>query len=520
MVSPVTSGSALGSTEADRSAGRRTLRRARLLRLRQLQDSPEINPDLVDSEITRVRPHVSHSLVNRQPGNAIEREADGEIKVALPTIATPDAVCPPKDRPKVTVISFNVTHNHLARAYVLADLLRGHYRVEVVGPVFPEYGNEIWKPLQHSRVPIKWFYGMNLPVYFEQLRTVADKIDGDIIIVSKPMLPSYLLGIVLKTLRNRPLILDIDDFEMGSFIGTSPGGTDKAAPPGLDRMPGVSRDEDFHKPYGKRWTRYCDSIVEHADAITVANVALQARYGGVLVPQIRDEWEFDPALYDRDAIRAEFGYEKDDRVILFLGTPYRHKGVHRVAEALTRLGNEKYKLCIVGSILDDELRAYFSSLGNRNIRFLPDQSFHDTPRTLCLADLVCLLQDPEHSTASHQMPAKFVDALAMGVPMLGTGTAPLMEAARDGLIEMLGDEPLHEKIDEIFKNHASHRERAMRNRAMFRRQYSYAANRPRLVELIEGLVDAPPAVPGEFSRLIDALHDEAGGMSTVAEAGG
>ena len=508
MASRTLGGGAPGSTETDCSAEPTALRRARLLRLRQLRDNPEITSDLVDSEISRARSHFSHNLVNRQPDEAVKREADGEIKVVLPTIATPDAVCPPKDRPKVTVIAFNVTHNHLARAYVLADLLRSHYRVEVVGPVFPEYGNEIWKPLQQSRVPIKWFHGMSLPVYFEQLEKVANKIDGDIIIVSKPMLPSYLLGIILKKLRNRPLILDIDDFEMGSFIGTSRDGTDKEAPLRLDRMPGASRDKDFYKPYGKLWTRYCDSIVEHADAVTVANVALQTKYGGLLIPQIRDEGTYDPALYDRDAIRAEFGYEKDDRVILFLGTPYRHKGIHHVAEALHKLGNEKYKLCIIGSILDDELRAYFSSLGNRNIRFLPDQSFHDTPRNLCLADLVCLLQDPAHGTASHQMPAKFADALAMGVPMLGTGTPPLMDAAGDGLIEMLGDAPLHQKIDEIFRNYARHKERAVRNRAKFCEQYSYAANRSRLVDVIKSLYDAPPAVPGEFSRLITAFRDE------------
>jgi glycosyltransferase involved in cell wall biosynthesis len=518
MASRVPTGGASGSTEADRSTKRRALRRARLLRLRQLQDNPGVTSDLVNSEISRARFHFSDSLANRRPDKSVEREADGEIRFVSPKIAMSDTGYPPKGRPKVTVVSFNVTHNHLARAYILADLLRSHYPVELIGPVFSEYGNEVWKPLQQSRVPIKWFYGMNLPTYFEQLKKVATKIDGDIIIVSKPMLPSYLLGIILKNLRNRPLILDIDDFEFGAFIGTSRDGADNDAPLRLDLMSGVSRDEDFYKPYGRLWTRYCDSIVGHADAITVANVALQTRYGGALIPQIRDERDFDPGLFDRDAIRAEFGYEKDDRVILFLGTPYWHKGVHRVAEALQELGNDKYKLCVIGSILDDELRAYFSDLGNRNFQFLPDQSFHDTPKNLCLADLVCLLQDPAHSTASHQMPAKFVDALAMGVPMLGTRTLPLMDAARNGLIEVLDDEPLHEKINEIFGNYARHKERALRNRANYREQYSYAANRSKLVDVIEGLSDAPPAVPGEFSRLITAFHDEQRKMSTVADS--
>ena len=255
-----------------------------------------------------------------------------------------------------------------------------------------------------------------------------------------------------------------------------------------------------------------------ADAITVTNVALQRRYGGVLIPQIRDESAFDPAPFDRDAIRADFGYGKDDRAILFLGRPYRHKGLHRVAEGLHKLGSEKYKLCIIESILDDQLRTYFSSLGNRNIQFLPDRPFHDALKTLCLADLVCLLQDPAHSTPSHQMPAKFVDALAMGVPMLGTQTPPLMDAARDGLIEVLGDEPLHERIDEIFRIFARHKESTIRNRAILCEQYSYVANRSRLMDVIEGLYGAPPTVPGEFSRLITAFHDKLREVNTVTES--
>ena len=485
------------SPPLDEPEHRRSLRRTGLLRLRQLQDNPEIDPDSVDAEIYRVRCYFDHSSANTPPDKLVEPEADGEIKVVLPTIATQDAVCPPEGRPKVTVITFNVTHNHLARAYVLADLLRNHYQVELVGTVFPGFGNGIWKPLQQSRVPIKWFYGMNLPIYFEQLKKVANKIDGDIIVVSKPTFPSYMLGIILKSLRNRPLILDIDDFEIGSFT----------APLKLDQVQGANRDKDFYEPYGRLWRRYCDSIVEYADAVTVTNVALQTRYGGVIIPQIRDESAYDPTLYDRDAIRAEFGYEKDDRVILFLGTPYWHKGVHRVAEALQKLGNKRYKLCIIGSILDDELRQHLFNFRNPSFLFLPDQPFHDAPKNLCLADLVCLLQDPTNGKASYQMPAKFADALAMGVPVLGTQTPPLMRAAEDGLIEALGDKPLHEKIDEIFRNYAIHKQRAIRNRVKFFEQYSYAANRSKLIDVIEGFYDAPPAVPREFSRLI-AFHDE------------
>ncbi len=123
-------------------------------------------------------------------------------------------------------------------------------------------------------------------------------------------------------------------------------------------------------------------------------------------------------------------------------------------------------------------------------------------------------------TAQHRtkMPAKFADALAMGAPMLGTQTPPLMSAANDGLIEVLGDQPLHEKIDEIFRNYARHKERALGNRARFCEQYSYAANRSRLMDVIEGLDGAPPAVPREFSRLITVFHDELREVSAMTDS--
>lgn len=494
-----------GSTGTDDGAETKLSRRARLLRIRQLRESERPDSDRVASEIAEARA----GLFGGSPsGLAAAPYIDRRLRLAPPTIQAPEAGAAPKDSPKVTVVSFNVTHNHLARAYILADMLRSRYRVEIVGPVFTDYGQEIWSPLQQSRIPIKWFYGMDLPAYAGQIGAIANQLDSDAIIVSKPMLPSLLLGVALKSLRNKPLILDIDDFEPGAFIGTAGDPANASLAPSLDWIIGADRQEDFAKPYGEQWTRYCDSVARYADAVTVANSALRDRYGGTLIPQVRDEASYDPALYDRDAIRALFGYGKEDRVVLFLGTPYRHKGILRVAEALKRLGNDRYKLCIVGTILDDRLRADLLRLGNRNVQFLPDQYFHEAPRTLCVADLVCLLQDLTHSTAWHQMPAKFADALAMGVPMIGTATPPLIDAARKGLIELVDDEPLHDRIDGIFSDYARYKERALRNRSIFLEEYSYAANRAKLIDTIENLSGSPPELPAEFSRLVTALGSD------------
>ena len=98
----------------------------------------------------------------------------------------------------------------------MADVLRTHYDVELIGANFPRFGTEIWEPLRiGSRVTIKNFPGANFPEYFKRMEDIAEQIEGDIIYVSKPRLPGLELAILAKMYRNRPIILDIDDYELG-----------------------------------------------------------------------------------------------------------------------------------------------------------------------------------------------------------------------------------------------------------------------------------------------------------------
>ena len=42
-------------------------------------------------------------------------------------------------------------------------------------------------------------------------------------------------------------------------------------------------------PYGNVWTQLCEELVKLAGGITVSNIALQKRFGGVIVRHARDE---------------------------------------------------------------------------------------------------------------------------------------------------------------------------------------------------------------------------------------
>ena len=177
--------------------------------------------------------------------------------------------------------------------------------------------------------------------------------------------------------------------------------------------------------------------------------------------------EFDPAIYPREEIRRELGFVPEDRVILFAGTPRKHKGLSRLIAALRELDRPTYKLLVVGSPADGAVTRLLRHVDASRATLVPDVPYSDLPGYLCAADLVPLLQDEEEPISAFQMPAKFTDALAMGIPIVASNVPPLMNAANHGLVESLGNATAAQKIEEIFSNYAIHKKKAAENRAEF-----------------------------------------------------
>ena len=403
-----------------------------------------------------------------------------------------------ESRTRITVITWDLGHNPLGRAYLLADVLRHDYDVELVGAHFPRFGNEVWEPLRNcSRVTIKSFPGGNFPEHFKHMEDIAKQIEGDVIYVSKPRLPGLELAILAKLHRNRPVIVDVDDYEPGFFKNR--------APLSLKQVKRKRHRPDFFCPHDETWTRYGESLIPMFEQVTVSNEELRKKFGGMVLPHIRDEHDFDPTRYPREAIRAELGFTGADKVIVFAGTPRMHKGFTRIATALENLKRSDYKLLIVGSPVDNEARRFFAGIKSGRVKVVPNVPFSDLPGYLCAGDLICLLQAEEQVTSRFQMPGKFTDGLSMGIPVLATDVPPLVNLAQKGLVELLGDTPLDRKIDEIFSDYDAYKHKAAQNRETFLREYSYGANLPGLQDTIDRVLNNPAPIPDEFRELV-AYH--------------
>jgi glycosyltransferase involved in cell wall biosynthesis len=383
-------------------------------------------------------------------------------------------------RRKVTVVAWDMGHNACGRAFLLADMLARHHDVELVGPLFPRFGKTIWEPIRKAGLTMRTFPGTNFPEFLGDAAAFAATVDAEVVVVSKPRLPSLLLGLLVKERTGCPMIVDVDDNELSFFAGATPLGVNDL---------GAAKSDDLHIPFERTWTMVCDAAAREADLITVSNSALRDLFGGITIRHARNEALFDENTIDRSAERARFAYGPEDRIILFLGTPRVHKGIIQIAEALQAIDNPRYALCIIGGPFDKGLSETLKKYPRARIDVFGPQPFHQLPQILSIADLVCVLQETASKVSDFQIPAKISDALAMNKPVLATRRAPLVELIDAGiLIEARPN--LAIQVDEILSG-PPHRAASEHIRDQFLGEFSYAANLARFDSAFDALHAAP-----------------------------
>ncbi len=392
----------------------------------------------------------------------------------------------------VAVIAWDVGHNPLGRAYLVAEALARSYTVVLLGFQFPRYGDAVWRPLRHAPFRTVAIPGASFPEFQQTLERLAPRIDADVVVACKARLPSVQLGLMLKAFRNRPLLVDVDDYELSFFRNRDP----------LLDVAGLDSEALTH-PFEEKWTRYTEGLLPHADRLLVSNPALAAKFGGATVPHARDETKFDPDRHDRAETRRDLGLEQTDKVVMFVGTPRPHKGVVEVLDAVRSLGRDDYRFVIVGTPPEDSFEQELVARGGDTLCLVPDQPFEKLPALMAAADLVCLLQDPNNEISRFQLPAKVVDAMAMGVPVLATAMAPLAPLIDDELIEPVTAENLAERIGHWLEAPAEERTRRTRRaRERFLAEFSYDAIHRTLFAEVEACLDEPRALPAEARNFL------------------
>lgn len=317
-------------------------------------------------------------------------------------------------RPKISLLAANCTIHSLARPRILAHLLGERYEVEVVAPVFvgdeDVYAGSRW-PGRYIPVPVR-----RLPGFLRSVGDLLDALTGDVIYACKPRATSLGVALVAKRKRGVPLVVDVDDREIYHCY-----------PYSFHMAKSLLLSvKEWSDPNGYPFTLATERLVRRADHVTSVSTYFRRMFGGTIVPQAVDSDLFDPARYDREAFRWQWGLDRC-RVVLFLGRPQPHKGLAEIVEAVKRCRHPEVRLVVVGG-----WTPYVESLrGMDRVIFLGPQPFEKGPAFLAMAD-VAMVPQRDNPISRGQMPTKVPEAMAMGVPVIASDLADMAEQVRNG----------------------------------------------------------------------------------------
>ena len=384
---------------------------------------------------------------------------------------------------KISILTPDLSHNCVGRAYLLAKMLKRRYDVEIIGPLFRD---TIWYPLSQSRdIPFKTIKLQGRIKPYLALKELIKEINGNVIYASKPLFTSFGLGVIRKLTKRFPLILDIDDWERG-FREES-----------LRKLKLIKRLRyifvhsivHFYS-FASYWNNVIlEKMTFYADDITVSNSFLQQKFGGTIIWHGRDERHFDPSKHSTTKARKQYGLPFNKKIVLFFGTPRPHKGIEDLIKAVALVKNKDVLLVIAG--LDEtpysqKVLKFARKLLKDNFIGLGTQPFDKAPMIVAISDIVVIPQRRTLSTIG-QMPAKIFDAMAMEKPIIATRVND-MPKVLDGYGWIVDPQSPHQ-ISEAIKYILSHHEEAKRKariaRSRFLRYYSFGALSKKLFKIFK-----------------------------------
>ncbi len=332
------------------------------------------------------------------------------------------------------------------RPFLLAQALKKlGYEVEILGLAFESGTPPFYAPnISIVYIPCQYYSGI-----VSAAKELLQKIDGDIIYVVKLKTTSFGLSVLKKLISGRPLILDIDDWELSWY-----GGDDWKYRPSLKQLARDIFKQDGALRYADHplYLKWMEGLRNYADIITTHTHFLQQRFGGIYLPQSKDVSLFNPEQYTSEESKAKYGLA-GYKVLMFPGAPRPYKGVEDVLNALEILQQPDLKLVIVGGSPYDEYDNFLREKWGKWIIQLPKYPVNVMPEIVAAADIIVVPQRDTPATLA-QFPLKLTDGMAMAKPIIATRVGDIPEILADTgfLVDPRTPEQIAATIQHIFNN--------------------------------------------------------------------
>lgn len=387
---------------------------------------------------------------------------------------------------KISIIASDLSNSGAGRwkgavrPFLLAQAFQqlGH-SVEILG-----FSDKDEALLAENDLPIKVIRRANYPQFIGAAQSLMSQIAGDVVVAYKLKPSSFGLALLYKLRKKCPVILDIDDWELSWH-----GGDDYRYPGSVLQLgkdifqsTGALRSPDY--PLYLKWI---ERFTHQADAITLHTQFLQARFGGIYVPNGKDMALFDPSRYNPQQSRDRY-HLSDYKVLMFPGAPRPYKGVEDILMALDRLDCSDYRLVIVGGSPYDQYDDYLLEKWGKWIIKLPKYPYEQMPDLVSAAHVIVV---PQRDTpaAQAQFPLKLTDGMAMAKPILATRVGDIPEILGDTgyLVDAESPHQMAEQLNLIFQDLDAANRKGLSARQRCIDHYSIATMANRLQSVLADL---------------------------------
>ena len=372
---------------------------------------------------------------------------------------------------KISCLVFDLSRNSIVRTYPIAKVLERHHTVEIIGPCF---GDGVFPPYR-SEFAFRTVAGTRYPAFLGTLPKLLRHIEGDIVFAFKPRPTSFGLALLAQLRHHRPLILDVEDWEVADLW---------SSPQRSQRLRQLVR---FWDPNALPYTWLLERMTGLADEITVVSRFLQHKFGGTILYHGADTDRFDPARFDRTALREKWGLSPNETIVLFTGTLNPHKGVAELARAIAGLpASENTRLLLVGQEGTVGYLHRVKQIGGDRMLHVGFQPHDTMPTFTAMADLVAI---PQRQTpfSQAQVPGKVFEAMAMSKPIIASRVSDLPEILGEQaglLVEPGGVEELREAMHTLAHDPALATEIGRRARERCLARYNWDAMERTLTTLL------------------------------------
>jgi|SRR5215213_36911 len=310
---------------------------------------------------------------------------------------------------RILILCADASTNSVVRIQPIAKVLQRNHDVLVGGfrsqeTLFEPYSDELDYRTERTRP---------LPSFLTQVHRMVSSASADLVYAFKPRSTSMWTGLAVRRRLGVPLVLDIEDWELGWYLDQ----------PWVNRLKHLRH---VSSPNGFAWTALNEKLIERCDHRFVVSSFLQRRFGGTLLRHGPYTVAFSPDRLTRDDALAELGLPAA-RYILFAGSVMRNKGVEDLLLCVERLALRDVRVLLVGSSRHDP--AYHQQLVSRFGHLLAvvgPRPHREMPVFLAASSLIVLAQRTARETIA-QVPGKAFEAMAMARPVIATAVSDLPE---------------------------------------------------------------------------------------------